>query len=100
MDCVPSNPFGLLVEECEKNNISKNQHDPSVDSRDMAIRALLVPPNSTLLCLTKFFIVSHFSFFFFFFKTGGLFSVLKSHFTLITIMSLIYAFMYFILFFM
>jgi len=42
MDCVPSNPSGLLVKESEKNNISKTQHDPTVDSRDMATRALLV----------------------------------------------------------
>jgi hypothetical protein len=34
------------------------------------------------------------------FLTGGLFAVLKAHFPIITILSLIYAFMYFILFFM
>ena len=48
-DYVPSNSVGQLVEECEKNNISKNQHDPTVDSRDMATGALLVPPNSAPL---------------------------------------------------
>jgi len=48
-DYVPSNPSGKLVEECDKKNISKNQHDPTVDSRDIATRALLVPPNSASL---------------------------------------------------
>jgi hypothetical protein len=41
MHCVLSNPSGLLVTECKKNNISKTQHDLTVDSRDMATRALL-----------------------------------------------------------
>jgi hypothetical protein len=41
-DCVPSNRSGQLVEECNENNISKNQHDPTVDSRYMATEALLV----------------------------------------------------------
>jgi hypothetical protein len=36
MDCFPSNPSGQLVEKCNKNNISKTQHDPTVDARDMA----------------------------------------------------------------
>jgi hypothetical protein len=56
MDCVPSNPSGPLVEECEKNIISKHQHDPMVDSRDMATGALLLPPNFALLSLVEFFI--------------------------------------------
>jgi len=46
---VPSNPSGQLVEECDKTNISKNQHATMMDSRDKAIGALLVPPNSTPL---------------------------------------------------
>jgi hypothetical protein len=41
-DCVPSNPSGQLVEECNNNNISITQHDPTVDSRDMTTGALLV----------------------------------------------------------
>jgi hypothetical protein len=41
-DCVPSNPSGQLVEECNKNNISNTRHDPTMDSRDMATGALLV----------------------------------------------------------
>jgi hypothetical protein len=41
-NCVPSNPSGPLVEECNNNNISKTQHDPTVDSRDMSTGALLV----------------------------------------------------------
>jgi hypothetical protein len=56
MDCVPSNPSGPLVEECEKNIISKHQHDPMVDSRDMATGALLLPPNFAHLSLVEFFI--------------------------------------------
>jgi hypothetical protein len=57
-DCVPSNPFGQLVEECEKNNISKNQHDPTVDSRAITTRALLAPPNSAFLSLAEFSLLS------------------------------------------
>ena len=45
MDYVPSNPSGKCIEECKENNISKNQHDPTVDSRYMATEALLVHPN-------------------------------------------------------
>jgi hypothetical protein len=41
-DYVPSNRSGQLVEECNENNISKNQHDPTVYSRYMATGALLV----------------------------------------------------------
>jgi len=41
-DCVPSKLSSQLVEECNENNISKTQHDPTVDSRDMATGALLV----------------------------------------------------------
>jgi hypothetical protein len=64
-----------------------------VAARDMATGALLAPSNSTLLSLAEFSLLSHF------FLTGGLFAVLKTYFPLITILSLIYAFMYFILFF-
>jgi hypothetical protein len=64
-DCVPSTPSGQLVEECESNNISKTQHDPTVDARDMATRVLLFLPNSAPLSLAEFSIVSP-SFFFFF----------------------------------
>jgi len=95
---VPSNPSGKLVETCEKNNISKNQHDPMVDSRDMATGVLLVPPNSASLSSRILYCLSHTSFFFF--LNCWPFAVLKAHFSLITFMSLIYIFMYFILFFM
>ena len=62
-DCVPSNPSGQLIEECEKKNIFKTQHEPTVDSRDMATRVLLIPLKSALLSLAEFSIVSHFFFF-------------------------------------
>jgi len=65
MNYVPSNPSGQLVEECEKNNISKTQHDPTVNSRDMAIGVLLVPPNSASLSSRILYYLSHTSFFFF-----------------------------------
>jgi hypothetical protein len=64
MDYVPSHPSGQLVEECEKKNISKNQHDPTVNSRDMATEALLVPPNSASLSSRILYCLSHTSFFF------------------------------------
>jgi hypothetical protein len=57
-DCVSSNPAGQLVEDCAKNTISKIQHDLKVDSRYMAIGALLVSPNSTLLSLYEFSLLS------------------------------------------
>jgi hypothetical protein len=50
MDYVSSNPSGPLIEEWKKNNISKNKHDPTVDSRDMAIEVLSVHPNPAPLC--------------------------------------------------
>jgi hypothetical protein len=97
MDCVPSNPSGQLVKECEKNNISKTQHDSTVDSRDMATGALSVFSKiCTSLSIRIFSIVSHP----FFFELVASFAVLYAPFLLITILSLIYAFMYFILFFM
>jgi hypothetical protein len=72
-DFVPSNPSGQLVEECEKNNISKTQHDPTVDYRDMATGVLLFLPNSAPLSLAEFSIVSpSFLSFFSFPLTGGL----------------------------
>jgi hypothetical protein len=49
---------------CEKNNISRNQHNPTVYSRDMATGALLAPPNSALLSLAEFSLLS-LTFFFF-----------------------------------
>jgi hypothetical protein len=55
---VTSNPSSRLVEECEKNNISKTQHDPTMDSWDMATRALLVSPKSALLSLFEFSLLS------------------------------------------
>jgi hypothetical protein len=63
-DYVPSNPSSQLVKECEKNNISRNQHNPTVYSRDMATGALLAPPNSALLSLAEFSLLS-LTFFFF-----------------------------------
>jgi len=48
-DYVPSNPSSQFIQECDKNNRSKNQHDPTVDSRDIATGALLVPSNSAPL---------------------------------------------------
>jgi len=81
-NCVLSNPSSKLVVECEKNNISKTKHDQTLDARDMTIGALLAPLNSALLSLAKCSLLSHFSFFVW---TGGLFSVLKAYFPLITI---------------
>jgi hypothetical protein len=63
-DCDLSNPSGQLVVECENNNISKTKHNPTVDAKDMATGALLAPPNSTLLSLAEFSLLSHFFFFF------------------------------------
>jgi hypothetical protein len=68
--CVASNPFSLLVEECNKNNISKTQHDPTVISRDMATGAFLV---FSKICSS---LSIRFSLFFFIILTGGLFVVL------------------------
>jgi len=75
-DCVPSNRSDQLVEDCNENNISKNKHDPTVDFRDMATRALLVFSKiCSSLPLSAF--LYFFSFLFFFiFLTGGLFAVL------------------------
>jgi hypothetical protein len=95
---VISNPFSQLVLECEKKHISKTQHDPTVDVIDMDTGALLAPLNSALISLAEISLMSHF-FFFFFVLSGGLFAVLKEYFPLITILSLSYAFIYFILFF-
>jgi len=73
-DFGSSNPSGQLVEECNKNNISKTQHDPTVDSRDMTTGALLV---FSKICSSLSIRFSLFFFFFFFFiLTGGLFAVL------------------------
>ena len=66
MNYVPSNPSGHLVEECEKNNISKILH----------------------LSLAEFSIVSYL----FFFELVA-FVVLKAHFPLITFMYFILFFM-------
>jgi hypothetical protein len=100
-DFVPSNLSDQLVEECEKNNISKTQHDPTVGYRDMATGVLLFLPKSAPLSLAEFSIVSHsFLSFFFFSLNWWPLAVLNVHFPLITIISLIYAFIYFILFFM
>jgi hypothetical protein len=63
----------MLVEECEKNNISKMQHDSTVDSRDMATGALLVSPKSAALSLYPNFLNCLSPFFF---LNGGLFAVL------------------------
>jgi hypothetical protein len=89
MDYVLSKPSGQLVEEREKNNLSKTQHNSTVNSRDMTTEALLAPPNSALLSRRIFSTVSPL-----FFWIGGLFVVLKANFPLITILSFIYAFMY------
>ena len=64
MDCVPSKPSSQLVKECDKNNISKTQHDPTVDSRDMAIGALLVFLQNLQLSLPLYPIFSIFFIFF------------------------------------
>jgi hypothetical protein len=50
MDYGPSHPSGPLIEEWKKNNISKTPHDPTVDSKDMAIEVLSVHPNPAPLC--------------------------------------------------
>ena len=73
-DCFPSNLSGQLVEKCNKNNISKTKHDPTVDARDMATSALLVFLQNLQLSLYPLF--SIFFLFFFFCLTGGLFAVL------------------------
>jgi hypothetical protein len=73
MDYVPLNPSCHLVEECENNNISKNQHDPTVDSICMATGALLVPLNYAPL--SSRILYSH-PFFF----NWWPFAVLKAHF--------------------
>jgi len=71
-DCGLSNPSGHLIEEWEKNHISKTQHDPTVDSKDMATGALLVFFKfCTSLSSWIFYIVS------LFFWTGGLFAVYR-----------------------
>jgi len=62
-DYVPSNPSGKLVEECEKNNISKKKHEPN------GIPELWPPEHYWFFqilhfFLTEFFIVSHLLFFF------------------------------------
>jgi hypothetical protein len=72
-DCVLSNTSSKLVVECEKNNISKTKHNQTLDARDMAIGALLAPPNSALISLAEFSLLSHLSLFFFW--AGGLFAV-------------------------
>ena len=92
---MPSNPSGKLVEECEKNNISKKKHEPTVDSRVMATGALLVPLNSAFLSSRILYCLSPF----FFFELVT-FCYFKGTFPPITFMSLIYVFLYFILFFM
>ena len=56
----------------------------------------LAPPNSALLSLAEFSLLS---LTFFFSRMVGLFAVLKAYFSLIKNFPLIYAFMYFILFF-
>ena len=67
-DCVPSNRSGQLVEECNENNISKTQSYPTVDSRDIATRALLVFSKnlqlSPLIRFSLFFFLFFLSFFF------------------------------------
>ena len=73
-DCVSSNPSGKLVEEYNKHNISQHQHDPTVDSRDMATGALLVFLQNLQLSLSLSPLFSIF-FFFLFFLTSGLFAV-------------------------
>jgi len=95
-DYVPSNPSSQFVEESDKNNISNNQHDPTVDSRYLATGALLVPPNSAPLSSRILYCLSPLFFFFFlFFLNWWPFAILKAYFPLITFMSLIYVF-YFI----
>jgi hypothetical protein len=61
---VLSNPSGQVVEECEKNNISKNQNNPTVAAIYMATGALLAPSNFALLSLAEFSLLS-LTFFFF-----------------------------------
>jgi hypothetical protein len=53
-----SNPSGQVVEECEQNNISKNQNDLMVAARDMATEASFAPSNSALLSLVEFSLLS------------------------------------------
>jgi hypothetical protein len=37
--CDSSNPSGQDIEACEKRDISKHKHDPTVDSEDMTTKA-------------------------------------------------------------
>jgi hypothetical protein len=76
-DCFLSNPSGQLVEECDKNNISKPHHDPTVYATDMTIGVLLSPPNSALLSLAEFSLLSLLCFW-----TGGFFYCFKDIFYL------------------
>ena len=102
MDYVPSNRSGQFIEECEKNNISKTQHDPTVDARDMATEAVLVHPNPAPLCNRILYRLSPLFIFlslFFFFNLVA-FAVFKGTIVLlITFMSLIYVFIYYLFFF-
>ncbi len=102
MDYVPSNPSGPFIYECEKNHISKYQHDPTVDARDMATEALLVHPNPAPLCNRILYRLSPLFVFlslFFFFNLVA-FAVFKGTIVLlITFMSLIYVFIYYLFFF-
>ena len=103
MDYAPSNLSGQFIEECDKNHISKNQHDPTVDSRDIATEALLVHPNPAPLCNRILYCLSPlFVFLSLFFFNLVSFAVFKGPIVLlITFMSLIYVFIYYyIIFFM
>ena len=77
-DCVPSNLSGQLVEECNNNNISITQHDPTVDSRDMTTGALLV---FSKICSS---LSIRFSIFFFFFFLNWWPLILFSYILLLT----------------
>ena len=76
-DCVSSNPSGQLVDKCNKNNISKTHHDPTVDGRDMATGVLWIFSKLCSSLPVRFSLFFFFCFFFyFFFLSGDLFAVL------------------------
>jgi len=90
-DYVISNPSGQLVEECEKNNISK------INMIQRWVPEIWLPEHYWFLpilhlSLAEFSIVSHTLFFYF--LNWWFFAVLKAHFPLITFMSLIYIYIY------
>jgi hypothetical protein len=95
-----SHPSGQMVESYESNNISKTQHSPTIYVEDMIVRThcLLLSGSSKLSYSLFSLIPSLISHVFSFFQVDWLnfFFVLKAFLSLIIILSLVYAFKYFI----